>query len=317
VKEAFAAIWKTNDLLVSFDGGNAFRPWGYDRAWLTDGGWYHVDQNANRPNRAGKVCIQGLVTLCDADETTGGLVLVPGSHKNHTEWCERNPLGKELGDFLPADVHDEVFEAGARLVCAKAGDLILWDSRTIHCNTPALTAPSLEEVMRLAEERSHPPSLPPSSSGAVAGDGGGGGYGGDIGGKTTTVPSPSPQPPSASTSDLTMTPAPLNGGGATGPTEFAGMVAGPPATPSSGEKWSLIRQVAYVCMTPAALAPPDVLMKRQQGFVQNASTSSYMYFFTSSYMYFFHFCSCFLKLAWRLILALLAVCISTLALFQH
>lgn len=27
VKAAFAAIWRSNDLLVSFDAGNAFRPW--------------------------------------------------------------------------------------------------------------------------------------------------------------------------------------------------------------------------------------------------------------------------------------------------
>ena len=48
VKEAFTAIWGTEDLLVSFDGGNAFRPWQHNRDWLTDGGWYHVDQNSLR-----------------------------------------------------------------------------------------------------------------------------------------------------------------------------------------------------------------------------------------------------------------------------
>ncbi len=29
VKRAFEAIWNTKDLIVSFDGGNVFRPWAY------------------------------------------------------------------------------------------------------------------------------------------------------------------------------------------------------------------------------------------------------------------------------------------------
>ena len=29
-------------------------------------------------------------------------------------------------------------------MCAKAGDLILWDSRTIHCNTPAIVEQQFE-----------------------------------------------------------------------------------------------------------------------------------------------------------------------------
>merc|ERR1712224_181945 len=31
---------------------------------------------------------------------------------------------------------DAALRAGCKLVCARAGDLVLWDSRTIHCNTP-------------------------------------------------------------------------------------------------------------------------------------------------------------------------------------
>ena len=34
VKAAFAAIWETEDLLVSFDAGNAFRPWKYNPGTL-------------------------------------------------------------------------------------------------------------------------------------------------------------------------------------------------------------------------------------------------------------------------------------------
>ena len=33
VKKAFAAIWGTSDLIVSYDGGNAFRPHDYNPKW--------------------------------------------------------------------------------------------------------------------------------------------------------------------------------------------------------------------------------------------------------------------------------------------
>lgn len=139
VKAAFAAIWGTDDLIVSYDGGNVFLPYEYNREWRTCGGWYHVDQNYLRPRRQGRVCVQGLVTLYDANEKTGGLVVVPKSHKLHKEFCERNPLAKSMGDFVPIPVGDQVLAGGASLVCAEAGDMIVWDSRTIHCNTPSLT----------------------------------------------------------------------------------------------------------------------------------------------------------------------------------
>uniref|UniRef100_A0A7S1ZH69 Phytanoyl-CoA dioxygenase n=1 Tax=Ditylum brightwellii TaxID=49249 RepID=A0A7S1ZH69_9STRA len=147
VTNAFAAIWDVGqeDLLVSFDGANVFRPWQYDNDWKTRGGWYHIDQNAFNPGKEGKCCVQGFVLLTDANEETGSLVVVPGSHKHFREVSERNTRGQRhqgtLMDFVQLAKDDEVLETcgGARLVCARAGDLVLWDSRTVHCNSPALT----------------------------------------------------------------------------------------------------------------------------------------------------------------------------------
>ena len=57
VNTTFAKIWETEDLVSSFDGGAAFRPWSAgDTEWRTQGGWWHCDQNATRPNRSGRVC---------------------------------------------------------------------------------------------------------------------------------------------------------------------------------------------------------------------------------------------------------------------
>mmetsp|Transcript_5027 Transcript_5027/g.6388 ORF Transcript_5027/g.6388 Transcript_5027/m.6388 type:complete len:341 (-) Transcript_5027:328-1350(-) len=195
IKSAFAAIWETDDLIVSFDGGNMFRPWKYNPSWLTTGGWFHVDQNHYRPHRQGKVCVQGLVTLLDADETTGGLVVIPGSHRHHKEVCDRCPQAKGIGDFIPLEKSDPLLADGSVLVCAKAGDLIVWDSRTVHCNTPALTAE----------------------------------------------------------------------------TDIANNVKS--EADSSGTKWELIRQVGYVCMTPASFATQEVLDSRKMSFQDGHSNS--------------------------------------------
>lgn len=158
VRAAFAALWNTQDLLVSFDGGGAFRPTHTRPDLRTMGGWWHCDQNCRNPGRQGRVCVQGLVTLTVANEWTGGLCVVPGSHKHHDAYCRRHPLAKHQGDFLPVPAGDPILEAGGVLVCAEAGDLVLWDSRTIHCNTPGLRpaadapagkVPAADELLRL------------------------------------------------------------------------------------------------------------------------------------------------------------------------
>jgi hypothetical protein len=124
--------------LVSFDGGNGFRPWsGPDGQpeWKTRGGWYHVDQGKGKPK---KCCVQGVVPFTDATEATGGLVVIPGSHKNFTNLIQRNGLFA-CGDFMSIPESDPILSGTtAALICAKAGDLLLWDSRTVHCNTPGL-----------------------------------------------------------------------------------------------------------------------------------------------------------------------------------
>merc|ERR1712224_522083 len=73
VNAVFAAIWGTPDLLVSFDGGNVFRPWKDKPEWKTSGGWWHVDQNSFQEDGAGFRCVQGLLAFTDATPATGGL----------------------------------------------------------------------------------------------------------------------------------------------------------------------------------------------------------------------------------------------------
>lgn len=115
------------------------------------GGWWHVDQNSLRgPTRVGRVCVQGLVSFTKADESTGGLCVIPGSHLLHNAVCDRAPSAKMKNDFVQIDPLDPVLTMPKKLVCCEPGDLLVWDSRTIHCNTPALKPavdPSLEQQM--------------------------------------------------------------------------------------------------------------------------------------------------------------------------
>lgn len=132
VRQAFAHIWNTEELLVSFDAASVFRPWRQEQLNLsrTHGGWYHLDQGRGLK---GFECVQGLVTLLDVDASTGGLVVIPGSH-NKFEEIVRHQYTDDNYVSIPAV--DPILELPKKLVTCKAGDLVLWDSRCIHCNAP-------------------------------------------------------------------------------------------------------------------------------------------------------------------------------------
>lgn len=138
VQQVFADLWGTPDLVPSFDGACVFRPYGHHRSWkATRRNWNHVDQ-AQR--KRGLHCVQGLITLKDATIKTGGLVVVPQSHRFHEDILTRYP-GTGSWNFIGLKQNDPVLTEGEsrpRLVCAEAGDLILWDSRTVHCSTQPL-----------------------------------------------------------------------------------------------------------------------------------------------------------------------------------
>eukprot|EP00299_Pterocystis_sp_00344_P006068 c17829_g1_i1.p1 GENE.c17829_g1_i1~~c17829_g1_i1.p1 ORF type:complete len:329 (-),score=50.83 c17829_g1_i1:43-1029(-) len=142
VKKAFAQVWGTDDLITSFDGANAFRPWSVDPDWRTMGSWYHTDQNGI--TKPGLHMVQGLVSLYDSTAETGGFVAVPQSQQHHRQVCERAGATEKTHDFVKMVPNDPVLNLcpPPSLICARAGDLILWDSRTIHCNCPGIVPPT-------------------------------------------------------------------------------------------------------------------------------------------------------------------------------
>ena len=131
VLEAFARIWGTNELLVSFDSLNITLP---NLKPVRDP-WPHVDQ---APRKRGLHCVQGIINLSHGGPDDGSLVVVPGSHNFIEEFfdTQTDPSTWEWRDIRYFSKDDMVWfeERGLKpvKVLAEPGNLILWDSRTAH-----------------------------------------------------------------------------------------------------------------------------------------------------------------------------------------
>jgi ectoine hydroxylase-related dioxygenase (phytanoyl-CoA dioxygenase family) len=128
VQEAFAAIWEDRDLISSFDSTLLWRPWWEQKEWTPRVEGLHMDQNPFQ--KPGRHCVQGMVPLLDVTAESGGLAVVPGSHKDESIMT-RHRFWDGRGDFCVLFGKDPVQKQKV-LVLAEAGDLILWDSRTVH-----------------------------------------------------------------------------------------------------------------------------------------------------------------------------------------
>ncbi|KAJ5498882.1 Phytanoyl-CoA dioxygenase [Penicillium expansum] len=133
VLEAFAKIWGTDELLVSFDALNVTLPNQKDRPAKKP--WPHVDQS---PFRRGLHCIQGIINLSHAGPEDGSLMVFPRSNTVTERFfdTETDPSTWEQKDIRLFS-EDEIQWFGNHgmkpiKVLAEPGDLILWDSRTVH-----------------------------------------------------------------------------------------------------------------------------------------------------------------------------------------
>ena len=129
----FARIWgcQQEDLLCSYDGG-CFLP-SVPKESLKNSSfkqWIHND--TMRSNR-GFCSVQGIVNFQDNGPEDGGLVLVEGSNRVFSQYMDRHP--SEGITWGPADMNDPLLSNLPLIkICAPAGSLILFDSRTFHCN---------------------------------------------------------------------------------------------------------------------------------------------------------------------------------------
>jgi hypothetical protein len=83
-------------------------------------------------------CVQGIINLSTSGPYDGGLVVYPGSHLYHDEYVENqtDPQTWSEKDLYMFNTDQLQWYKAKGLnphkVCADIGDLIVWDSRTIH-----------------------------------------------------------------------------------------------------------------------------------------------------------------------------------------
>ena len=148
VVNIFSKFWEvpSNNLLTSFDGASFhFPPENSNRGWYRQT-WYHTDQRYLRPDFE---CIQSWVTAYDVEEGDATLAFMESSNTYHKEFNEYfSEINLEFykkgnkSDWYKHDPVEQSFyeEKGCeekRIKC-KAGSMVFWDSRTIHCGTEPL-----------------------------------------------------------------------------------------------------------------------------------------------------------------------------------
>ena len=140
IAEVFGKIWDCDksNLIVSMDGVSIHMPPEITkRGWFRNE-WFHTDQRFTVNE---KHCIQGLVNLYDVNEGDASTKILKNSHKFHNDFYEeyKTDIKYPNKDWFKLDPeHVKYFEdKGCEkiLVKAKAGDLVLWDSRTFHCGS--------------------------------------------------------------------------------------------------------------------------------------------------------------------------------------
>ncbi|GAA5900921.1 hypothetical protein JCM6882_005979 [Rhodosporidiobolus microsporus] len=151
VVEVFEELWGTKELIVSFDAINFSLPVGPHARTDVEPTkpWPHIDQQptpADRPPLQFELA-QGLLAMTPSGPNDGGLVVLKRSHalvkqffdetgvKAEQDWGTRNYY-----TFTDEDIKWFRQQPGVEEIKVETqpGDLILWDSRTIHWNRSPL-----------------------------------------------------------------------------------------------------------------------------------------------------------------------------------
>lgn len=142
----FAELWSTDELLVSFDGMNVTPPSTVNPEVVINP-WPHTDQ---RGIDREFLCVQGILNTGPGGPEDGGLVVVPGSSALWDEFWNsergKTKLVSKPPPHIKLPTHVSVFQPDdmawfAERGCKpnklnlEPGDLVIWDSRTIHYNS--------------------------------------------------------------------------------------------------------------------------------------------------------------------------------------
>jgi hypothetical protein len=123
VHQAFADIWGTEKLWVSFDRANMNPParpdWDYQ-------GMVHWDIDTTKDPVPFQV--QGVLYLEDTSADQGGFQCVAGFHNRFEEWVKTQPADRDPR-------HPALDGLEVKTIPGKAGDLLIWHSLLPHGNS--------------------------------------------------------------------------------------------------------------------------------------------------------------------------------------
>ena len=139
VRRMFEAIWGQSELACSFDGVNVDRP-KVETPRKPPVLGLHTDQSPHSSPADVRYCVQSALSLTPTVAASGGTTVMPGSHRHHRDLLlHQFPVAekeyKKDWISLTDDMVAHLVARGCPVVHVETqpGDLVLWDSRTIHC----------------------------------------------------------------------------------------------------------------------------------------------------------------------------------------
>ena len=143
VRHVFESLWSTQDLITSFDGF-CYMPADLNRR---NSNWLHVDQPPNDPAHR---CVQALVSFTD----NKSFLVAQKSHLLFEKYMASHELSHGKAWQKVPELYDQAIQ-----VKVKAGDMILWDSRTAHQNLYTHEPRLAQYVCMLPRSRASPLQL--------------------------------------------------------------------------------------------------------------------------------------------------------------
>ncbi|AYV85468.1 MAG: phytanoyl-CoA dioxygenase family protein [Satyrvirus sp.] len=78
--------------------------------------------------------LQSILNLVDNEENDGGLIIVPGFHKQFSQWLRT--INKLTSDECKYSINNNSIKQNAIRITCRAGSLVIWDQRCIHGSKP-------------------------------------------------------------------------------------------------------------------------------------------------------------------------------------
>lgn len=140
IVQIFASLWNVqqDELLVSFDGLSFQLPPEIIGKGHYKTPWLHTDQSYQRNDFE---CVQSWISALDVENGDATLMVLEGSNKYHKDFAEHFNI-KDKDDWYKPTTEQLKFYTDIKkcepvhIVCGK-GDLVLWDSKLIHCGIEA------------------------------------------------------------------------------------------------------------------------------------------------------------------------------------